>query len=97
MTDHYRDLREADEDSRKAAQFVRRGTIEDALEETYPWLKRAKEHSTTIIQTLYEKEKAFGGSGQRRGGVGAFMMAARKWDRIENIVGDKHKYDVFLA
>ena len=33
---------------------------------------------------------------KRRGGVGAFMMAARKWDRIEKqVLG--HNYDIFSA
>ena len=29
-------------------------------------------------------EKSYGDSWKRRGGVGAFMMLARKWDRLEN-------------
>jgi len=35
---------------------------------------------------LREKNAAYGESWKRRGGVGAFMMLARKWDRIENIL-----------
>lgn len=34
-------------------------------------------------ETLERKDKDYGGSWCRRGGIGAFMMAARKWDRIE--------------
>jgi hypothetical protein len=30
------------------------------------------------------KDRQYGGSWKRRGGVGAFMMLARKWDRLEN-------------
>jgi hypothetical protein len=32
---------------------------------------------------LAKKDKEYGGSWKKRGGVGAFMMLARKWDRIE--------------
>lgn len=35
-------------------------------------------------ETLRRKDKDYGGSWKKRGGVGAFMMLARKWDRIEN-------------
>jgi len=35
------------------------------------------------VQTLIEKDCSYGSSWRRRGGVGAFMMLARKWDRIE--------------
>ena len=36
------------------------------------------------VTRLRKKEKLYGGSWKKRGGVGAFMMLARKWDRIEN-------------
>jgi len=32
---------------------------------------------------LVKKDKEYGSSWKKRGGVGAFMMLARKWDRIE--------------
>lgn len=35
---------------------------------------------------LREKNKAYGESWKRRGGISAFMMLARKWDRIDNIL-----------
>jgi hypothetical protein len=35
------------------------------------------------IEGLKEANKQYGGSWIKRGGVGAFMMLARKWDRIE--------------
>lgn len=35
------------------------------------------------IDNLNAKEREYKGSWKRRGGVGAFMMLARKWDRIE--------------
>jgi hypothetical protein len=40
--------------------------------------------ATEDVAGLREKEKSYGDSWKRRGGVGAFMMLARKWDRIEN-------------
>lgn len=35
------------------------------------------------VATLRAKDADYGGSWHRRGGQGAFMMLARKWDRIE--------------
>jgi len=34
------------------------------------------------IATIEDKEKSYGNSWKRSGGIGAFMMLARKWDRI---------------
>lgn len=48
------------------------------------------------IRHLEEKEKTYGGSWKKRGGMGAFMMAARKWDRLENML-PVDNYDVFTA
>lgn len=36
------------------------------------------------IEVILDKNRQYGGSWKSRGGVGAFMMFARKWDRIEN-------------
>lgn len=43
------------------------------------------------------KEQTYKGSWKRRGGVGAFMMLARKWDRLEGIVDGPSTiaYDIF--
>ncbi len=51
------------------------------------------------IETLVDKEGSYGNSWKRRGGVGAFMMLARKWDRIENCLSDRadERYDIFHA
>jgi hypothetical protein len=55
---------------------------------------------TSIVEAdLYGLEKAgksYGDSWKKRGGVGAFMMAARKWDRLETQV-IAHSYDIFKA
>ncbi len=48
------------------------------------------------VEVLREKGKTYGDSWRQRGGVGAFMMLARKWDRIEN-QAKAHNYDVFSA
>ena len=36
------------------------------------------------VEALREAEESYGDSWKKRGGVGAFMMLARKFDRIEN-------------
>ncbi len=47
---------------------------------------------------LRAKDKEYGGSWLKRGGVGAFMMLARKWDRLETAMGtplpDLDRFDV---
>ena len=48
------------------------------------------------VQKLKKAETSYGDSWRDRGGVGAFMMLARKWDRIENQV-KAQQYDVFDA
>ena len=65
-----------------------------------------KEYSPIIRQTeiisaedwtsLDKAEEDYGDSWRKRGGIGAFMMLARKWDRIEKQVFD-YTYDIFLA
>lgn len=47
-----------------------------------------------IVETVEVKDKDYGSSWRKRGGTGAFMMLARKWDRIENMVKDDH-WDIF--
>ena len=45
-------------------------------------------------EALELAQKSYGDSWKKRGGVGAFMMLARKWDRLENQV-KKYNYDIF--
>lgn len=51
--------------------------------------------------SLREKERTYRGSWKKRGGVGAFMMLARKWDRLEGMLANPDErapsYDVFEA
>ena len=46
------------------------------------------------VDKLVKAQESYGDSWRSRGGVGAFMMLARKWDRIENRV-TKEGYDIF--
>lgn len=38
----------------------------------------------TDLEVVKRKDKEYGASWKKRGGIGAFMMLARKWDRLEN-------------
>lgn len=49
---------------------------------------------TDDCKVLREKGVHYGDSWKKRGGVGAFMMLARKWDRLENYM-EKNGYDIF--
>ena len=48
-------------------------------------------------QVLRKAQANYGDSWKRRGGIGAFMMLARKWDRLENAMtgGEGDAYDIF--
>ena len=48
------------------------------------------------VVNLDMAERSYGDSWKQRGGGGAFMMLARKWDRLEKQVNE-HGYDVFKA
>lgn len=54
--------------------------IETAVKADVDGLEKAHEH--------------YGTSWKNRGGIGAFMMLARKWDRLEQAV-EKYGYDIF--
>lgn len=47
------------------------------------------------IEILRDKDAEYGGSWKKRGGVGAYMMAARKFDRIEEQLKKAPAYDIF--
>lgn len=56
--------------------------------------------ANTDVHTLVKKDAEYGSSWKKRGGVGAFMMLARKWDRLETQVTDNsldNKWDIFEA
>ena len=55
-------------------------------------------HSAAIedVEGLHLAEQDYGDSWKKRGGIGAFMMLARKWDRLEKQVKECN-YDIFNA
>ena len=48
------------------------------------------------VRLLCAKDASYGESWRKRGGVGAFMVTARKWDRIEQAAA-LAGYDIFAA
>lgn len=48
------------------------------------------------VGALHIAEQSYGNSWKKRGGIGAFMMLARKWDRLEKQVNECG-YDIFAA
>lgn len=46
-------------------------------------------------EAVREKEATYQGSWKKRGGIGAFMMLARKWDRLEGMLNRGDRYDLF--
>ena len=49
------------------------------------------------VKALEKAEQSYGDSWKKRGGVGAYMMLARKWDRIEKQVEELNSYDILEA
>ena len=50
-----------------------------------------------LVKFVNDKDVQYGSSWRKRGGAGAFMVMARKWDRIEQACEIRHpaKYDIF--
>lgn len=46
------------------------------------------------LDFILVKDRSYGASWKRRGGIGAFMMMARKWDRLE-VFMEEMGYDIF--
>lgn len=63
-----------------------------ADEERYAHLDHLRSIVEEDIAQLNQKEREYGASWKKRGGVGAFMMLARKWDRLENQVDELKTY-----
>lgn len=62
------------------------------------YLSHIDELAQNDAKGLHESDKKYSDSWKKRGGVGAFMMLARKWDRIENTMKTQDKpYDIFNA
>lgn len=53
------------------------------------------------VRFVLEKDRSYGASWKRRGGIGVFMMLARKWDRLEQMLGAQflvhERYDILGA
>lgn len=60
------------------------------------YLDRLEYIASADIAVLKAKEETYQGSWKKRGGVGAFMMLARKWDRLENMC-QAEDWDIFKA
>lgn len=61
-------------------------------------LERLINIATVDLVTLMIKDHQYGGSWKKRGGAGAFMVSARKWDRLEQWLEHYDRpYDVFHA
>ena len=60
------------------------------------YITKLEEIARTDLEVLRKKDAEYGGSWKKRGGVGAYMMAARKIDRMEVQVA-VHHYDIFKA
>lgn len=58
--------------------------------------KHIRELANQDVDTLQRKNEEYGSSWRKRGGIGAFMMLARKWDRLETQCGERG-YDIFKA
>lgn len=51
------------------------------------------------VREVRAKDTSYGASWKKRGGTGAFMMLARKWDRLEEMLSfkDGTQYNIFAA
>lgn len=56
------------------------------------FLEHLGDIAETDVEGLLTAAKSYGSSWKQRGGVGAFMMMARKWDRLENRVKVLREY-----
>ena len=61
-----------------------------------PIIKETEIISAEDWTSLDRAEEDYGDSWRKRGGIGAFMMLARKWERIENQVVEKG-WDIFKS
>jgi hypothetical protein len=61
---------------------------------THPLERQILMIQETDLRVIEEKDATYKGSWHKRGGVGAFMMLARKWDRLEQIA-QANGYDIF--
>jgi hypothetical protein len=67
------------------------------LDQRFAYLNHLEPICVQDVEELTRKDISYGSSWKKRGGVGAFMMLARKWDRLEEMVKDGYGYDIFAA
>jgi hypothetical protein len=60
------------------------------------WFGNLRIIAADDVDVLEERQKDYGDSWKKRGGIGAMMMLARKWDRLENQV-IAHGWNIFTA
>jgi hypothetical protein len=58
------------------------------------FLDKVTKSDSYFLKKAFE---SYGDSWKKRGGIGAFMMLARKWDRLEHSLEKKNHYDIFKA
>ena len=85
-----RRMRELEEE--EYLKLVRNGEIE--ADDYSAIINKVLGLANEDVEGLHISEQSYGNSWKQRGGVGAFMMLARKWDRLEKQVADWN-YDVF--
>lgn len=75
-------------------------SVKAAMEALRPKLSPIMGHVLDVAnndaKVLQEKEQSYGDSWKKRGGVGAYMMACRKFDRLEEHMS-KVEWDIFKA
>lgn len=69
---------------------IRAARADDARYHHLPFLRPI---ALGDVAQLTRKDREYGGSWKKRGGVGAFMMMARKWDRLEHQVDELRQYN----
>lgn len=55
---------------------------------TIGFLDKLEQVVAADVAALKRAQKSYGTSWKKRGGVGAFMMLGRKWDRLENFLSN---------
>lgn len=56
------------------------------MDKRFDYHEHMRDIAATDIAEVRDKDVSYGASWKKRGGVGAFMMLARKWDRLEEMV-----------
>lgn len=91
-------------ETRKTARECAMRFDEPNLGGTNAYLNALALISKEDVEGLLKAQESYGDSWKRRGGVGAFMMLARKWDRLEQAMtarveapkgGSLDRYDIF--